>query len=951
LENAIGKDIFKAFNYTKFNRVEKLPIIQYEHENQEITAITFEQKCKAFMRVLFQKPPQSETVKWNNYVEKDWEWPEVDKDEIKEAIFSSSTKTAAGPDQKAYNIIENRFVKLYSNLISYGYHPICWREAIGAILKKPNRKASLPKSYRVISLLNCLGKIAEKIVATRLGYLATTTDIVNFDQMGSRRQISAIDAVMSLVHDIQLAKSEGKVTSVLFMDVKGAYDHVSLNQLLKICQDLGLPRSLCNWIECFMSCRQVQLAFDGNKQEKQKVKIGIPQKSPVSPILFLIYIRNIFSDINKINIRSPSYVDDISLNASSNSIEENCLLLEKAAEKMLQLQSQNNIQFDMEKIELIHFHSKRTISSEDFPIQIGNKQIDPKNLTKWLGVWLDSKLNFKEHVEKKIADATRTFYQIARLSNTERGLSFQAMRQLYIACITSIADYGVPIWWNNQKHLLEKYQKLQNQALRKILGAFKTSPSMAMELEAAIPPPKIRFNKICKNYALRIMQMPKNHPIRLRVSSSFPPYNNGLELDWEKYLDWNEKNWQVNSETAIVSSEHETESEAELGQQRHRRKRRKIRKKSKKHVSQLFKITSQISELLPSLKTERVKQKWNAPWFQNLTSLINIQIGELDKEKTAVNHHNKIQKILANNRDNSNILLYSDGSKNEQLNKLGAGVFYTTNFAANQSQSFSWNLGAGMEVFDAELFAIEKAFEIAWNKKQFQTEKIWIFSDSQAAIKRLKNSSLKAGQYYIQSIRKWAKRFQDHGIQMQLEWVPGHMNIRGNELADKAAKKGTKLQRAAIESYISLAFIKRKIKESALTDWNKDWQDSKNKGKHYSQFSCKPRWNQKEKVMKKQIWSTHMQLKMGHGYFKSYLYRFSRWDTEICYFCNTRENPEHLLLHCKRYSQIRNKIKSEKQLNQLSLKILFSTKIGLDFLYEFLKQTKVATRKWLLASE
>ena len=51
--------------------------------------------------------------------------------------------------------------------------------------------------------------------------------------------------------------------------------------------------------------------------------------------------------------------------------------------------------------------------------------------------------------EKKISQATRIFHQIKRLFNTERGLSFQAIRQLYIACITSITDYGVPIWWNN----------------------------------------------------------------------------------------------------------------------------------------------------------------------------------------------------------------------------------------------------------------------------------------------------------------------------------------------------------------------------------------------------------------------------------------------------------------------------------------------------------------------
>jgi len=205
------------------------------------------------MQVLFKKPPQSEAVNWNNYIEKDWKWPVVSRNEIKQAIFSSSIRKAAEPDkisflilQKAFETIENRFVILYSNLISYSYHPICWREAIGAILKKSNRKASLFKSYRVISLLNSMAKTAEKIIASRLAYLANTTNIVNFDQMNSRKQISAIDAVMSLIHDIQLAKNENKITSVLFMDVKGVYDHVSCNQLLKICKNLDLSKSLCS---------------------------------------------------------------------------------------------------------------------------------------------------------------------------------------------------------------------------------------------------------------------------------------------------------------------------------------------------------------------------------------------------------------------------------------------------------------------------------------------------------------------------------------------------------------------------------------------------------------------------------------------------------------------------------------------------------------------------------
>ena len=82
-------------------------------------------------------------------------------------------------------------------------------------------------------------------------------------------------------------------------------------------------------------------------------------------------------------------------------------------------------------------------------------------------------------------------------------------------------------------------------------------------------------------------------------------------------------------------------------------------------MSQLFRITFKIFKLLPFLKIEKIKQKWNSPWSQSLTSLIDIQISELDKEKTAILHHEKVQKILSRNQDNSNAIIYIDGSKNE----------------------------------------------------------------------------------------------------------------------------------------------------------------------------------------------------------------------------------------------------------------------------------------------
>jgi hypothetical protein len=85
-------------------------------------------------------------------------------------------------------------------------------------------------------------------------------------------------------------------------------------------------------------------------------------------------------------------------------------------------------------------------------------------------MWLDRKLTFKKHTDMKCAAATRAFHLIHRLSNISKGLSFQAIRQLYISCVKAIEAYGIPCWWNHNYARINGFEKLQNSALRTILG-------------------------------------------------------------------------------------------------------------------------------------------------------------------------------------------------------------------------------------------------------------------------------------------------------------------------------------------------------------------------------------------------------------------------------------------------------------------------------------------------
>jgi len=160
-------------------------------------------------------------------------------------------------------------------------------------------------------------------------------------------------------------------------------------------------------------------------------------------------------------------------------------ILEKAAKIAFTWAENNALQFNDLKFELIHFESHKTTLNQMI-ILLNNMIIKSKTCVRWLEVWLNRKLNFKVHVQTKIATVTRMLHSLFKLMNSEWKLNVKSEKQLYLTCVTSISDYDVEIWWNNQKSYLVKFRKLQNAALRKILNVFQTSSINAMQIEVEI---------------------------------------------------------------------------------------------------------------------------------------------------------------------------------------------------------------------------------------------------------------------------------------------------------------------------------------------------------------------------------------------------------------------------------------------------------------------------------
>ena len=118
----------------------------------------------------------------------------------------------------------------------------------------------------------------------------------------------------------------------------------------------------------------------------------------------------------------------------------------------------------------------------------------------------------------------------------------------------------------------------------------------------------------------------------------------------------------------------------------------------------------------------------------------------------------------------------------------------------------------------------------------------------------------------------------------------------------------------------------------------------------YKQFDMQPRLKVDQIRLKKLTWSTMVQLKLAHGYFRSYLTRLPDYDSKICPNCDSNQNetPHHLIFDCPSQSAIRKRTIQNLDIRDQNLRNLFSTKRGQDQLIQFLAESKIATRKWLL---
>ncbi len=341
---------------------------------------------------------------------------------------------------------------------------------VSPVFKKDDR---LNKTkYRPVSVLTIISKLTEKLIARQ------TSDfferLLSSSLSAYRRNYSCEHVLIKALEDWKKAVDAGEHVGAILMDLSKAFDTIPHGLLLAKLHAYGANENTCKLFMSYLTGRKQRVKVKDARSKWVKVKKGVPQGSVLGPLLFNIFLNDIYLVIEQCSMYN--YADDNTLSYHHTDVAAMSSALENDAQNTVKWFTENEMQANPDKFQGITFGKTSTLIQS---FQIQDAQIECSETVKLLGITFDKQLKFQKHVDNICENASRQINMLLRLS---RRLEAPSKRVIYDSFITANFSYCPLVWMMCGKVNSDKIENLQYRALKFVYNEYDATYSELMEM-------------------------------------------------------------------------------------------------------------------------------------------------------------------------------------------------------------------------------------------------------------------------------------------------------------------------------------------------------------------------------------------------------------------------------------------------------------------------------------
>jgi len=677
------------------------------------------------------------------------------------------------------------------------------------------------------------------MINRRLTWILEKRGILPKHQAGFRKGYSTIDHIIRLETAAKSALNSGNICSAVFLDLTKAYDETWITGLLFKLTKIGIKGKLLRWLRSFLTDRTAQVTVEGCISEERTLTKGVPQGGILSPTLFCIMMYDFPGTDEGVVI--STYADDITIDVTAHSTIEAETKLQRFLNRVERWADEWKLTFSVNKCASLTF-SRRNREEAPVRLFLKEQQIGTTEEFKFLGVWFNRRLTWKTHIDRLASSTLRSGHLMKTLTSKRNGISFPLLIRTYKALIRSRMDYGAAVLAGALPSHFNKLEIVQNNILRMILGAFKSTPRSLLYLETGIPPVVTRWKYLAAIYMTKLSRKPAN-----------PAYEE-IHMMKKEGAEWD----RLLTPAAVSTLE-------ELGE-----------------------LTS------ISFDNPPMELNWSctlAPWDR---PPVEYKFFPMSK-KAAMKNPGKAVTVfqeLTSEQQDGHIMVFTDGSVDESKCTAACSVYIP-----KEDISKSWRLEKHTSILTAELTAIKHALILV---TQLDGERCTVFTDSASAIQCLQKPEIE--NELVDGIYQLIKHCLAGGTRCTFTWIPSHTGIPGNEVADDLAREG---RQNPTEGTIKNSSTVQELIVLYKEKWRKKLVRTLKGSSTNPAVTAREKfgplpWHTHEN---RNILTVMFRLRSRHNKLRKCL---GSWDPEGDVFCRNgcqeEEDAEHVILNCPEYS-------------------------------------------------